>query len=146
MDVALCWDNAIGQADIGIAGFDLISESGLLSAVLISLFTDARVDVDELPDGETDRRGWWGDALTDGDATGSRLWLLERCKQTDDVLVLAEGWAQEALAWMVEDGIATAVDVTAEWVGREHMQISVAVSRPDRSLREFVFEQALRSA
>lgn len=145
MDVALCWNNALGEADIGIAGFDLMSESGLLSAVLISLFTDARVDADEFPDGENDRRGWWGDALSDGDATGSRLWLLERSKQTGDVLVLAEGWAQEALSWLVEDGIATEVEVTAEWAGSEHMQISVAVSGPDRSRREYVFEHALRS-
>ena len=38
-------------------------ETTLTTAVLWSLFTDARVSEEELPEGWTDRRGWVGDDL-----------------------------------------------------------------------------------
>lgn len=98
--------------------FAIALEPTLQTAIILSLFTDRRASADDvLPAGATDRRGWVGEAFVgDGKPWGSHLWLVRTGKATDDVLERARFAAQEALAWMVETGVATRVVVTAEWV------------------------------
>ena len=84
-DLALAWNNRLGAGDICVVGADLQAEDGLDTAILVSLFTDARVREDELPPGHTWRRGWWGDGVDDEpDTTGSKLWVLRRSKATQE--------------------------------------------------------------
>ena len=105
----------------------------LEQAVLISLLTDRRAEADDaIPDGTTDRRGWWADALAeDGDRIGSRLWLLDRGKATRETATLAREYAEEALAWMVSDGVAAEVLVTAELGPDGEVGLEVVVIRDD---------------
>jgi len=120
-DIALNYDSDNREFDIAIDAPDLKSDDGLRTAVIISLFSDMRAeDDDELPDGTDNKRGFWADGWPDieGDKTGSRLWLLSRSKETTDVLVRAEEYAIEALQWLIDDGVAVSVDVTAEHVER----------------------------
>lgn len=97
---------------------DLVKDSGLESAVLISLFTDKRASLDDtLPDEESSRRGWWGDQalpVIEDDEIGSHLWLLERSKTTDVVLVQAKQYAKDALQWMIDDDIVSKIEVDVE--------------------------------
>lgn len=69
-----------GVLDLVFADGDLVVDESLVPAVLVSLLTDRRAEAsDVLPDGSSDRRGWWADAyLEGGDRYGSRLWLLDR--------------------------------------------------------------------
>ncbi|MDI3259702.1 MAG: phage GP46 family protein [Sinobacteraceae bacterium] len=104
---------------------DCVRDESLRGAVIVSLFSDA-----EDPDftlGE--RRGWWADGLSDdkADRTGSKLWLLQREKQTPDVLVRAKQYAKDALAWMLADGVASEIEVTASWgdVGRLDLEVDI---------------------
>jgi phage gp46-like protein len=151
-DLALFWDRLAGGADLGTEYNDLAQGDEILSAVLLSLFTDRRAeDSDELPEGETDRRGWWADEFSsvDGDRFGSRLWLRARSKQTPELLELVRGDCEEALAWFTEDRIAESVTVTTAYPERGVMTISVAVKRPkqDPVLYRFDYawsDQALR--
>ena len=100
-------------------------EDSLVTAVVISLFSDRRAGVDDvLPLNVTDRRGWVGEEFVgqaatgdDTDAWGSLLWLLLVSKATVDVLERARFAAEQSLRWMVRDGIADRVVVTAEWEG-----------------------------
>lgn len=108
---------ALGDVDgleIVLANNDLATDGGLAAATALSLFCDRRVNPEELPDGATDRRGWWGDAFDPpGDpGIGSRLWLLAREKQRPDVLTRAREYAEEALRWMVDDGVARSVSAS----------------------------------
>jgi phage gp46-like protein len=103
--------------------YSVALEGTLNTAVILSLFTDRRASEDDaLPRGQTDRRGWVGESfLSDAfdsnvDAWGSALWLLSG-KVTSDVLEQARFAAQEALAWLVRDGLASRIEVTAQWVG-----------------------------
>lgn len=113
MDLALLYNPDNNEFDLAVDGADLAGEDTLISAMLVSLFCDRLVQDYEVGQGE-DRRGWWADSLMDGQQlTGSRLWLLERSKQLISVIKLAEQYCEEALAWMIEDGIASAVTVTA---------------------------------
>ncbi len=93
----------------------LAQDTALDSAIIISLFTDARA----LPTDEYsgDPRGYWADALTVTGETpvrlGSRLWLLRREKQIPATLRRAEQYAREALQWLIDDGIAQSIAIAA---------------------------------
>ena len=114
-DLKLTWNGWGAVATV--EGHDLALEDGLATAVILSLFLDARARADDaLPDGGTDRRGFWADTVApavERDRTGSRLWLLSREKTLPEVLRRAHDYAAEALRWLVEDGVASRVDVSA---------------------------------
>jgi len=118
-EIAIAWNSEEFEGDLNYVNGDLALEQGLYSAVLISLFTDARAaDDDILPNILDDnRRGWWGDLvnpLVKNDKIGSRLWLLERSKTLPEVLVQAKEYIKESLQWLVEDGLASKIEVETE--------------------------------
>jgi len=127
-DIALAFDPKARRCDVVVAGGDLVLDATPLTPMLMSLGLDRRAEPDDaLPDGVPDtsapahfdlRRGWAGDALDrEGRRTGSRLWLLNREKQTEGTRARAEGYAAQALAWLgAERGYAPAV--AASWLRR----------------------------
>ncbi|WP_449246575.1 phage GP46 family protein [Desulfarculus baarsii] len=128
-DIKLAFDEAARAGDLVYHAGALDTDDTLDTAILQSIFSDARArDDDALPDGETSRRGWWGDGVADveGDRFGSRLWLLCREKQTEATRQKAVAYVKEALAWLTADGVATAVDVDAAWTARGVLTIYVA--------------------
>ncbi len=113
--------------DLSIENGDLVLEPGLVTAVLASLWTDRRADQDdELPVG-SDRRGYWGERRAD--RWGSRLWLLDRAKQIPATLRLAEDYCAEGLDWLRVEGIVDRVRVSAEWIDRGRMYLTLRFSR-----------------
>ncbi len=140
-DFALVWD--CFNADMVVEDDDVLSDEGMRTAVILSLFTDARAeDTDELPGNDEDRRGFWADELLDdlgeneGDRLGSRLWLLDRASLTPDVVPLAQQYAEEALQWMIDDGVARSVAVLIE-LGS--LKMTVTITRPDGEELSFRF-------
>lgn len=133
-DVAIVWDAERSQGDWQLAGNGaLLTAQALETAVMVSLFTDDRAEPDDrLAPGDTDRRGWWGNALGD-DPIGSRLWLLRRARRLPETLNLARDYIREALAWLVADGIAAKVDVTTEWAARGRIGALIVISQADGS-------------
>jgi len=80
------------------------------TAVLISLFTDAAAEDDDfLPDGNANRRGWWGGTI------GSKLWLRQRDKPTQRLLAVVKADIEDALAWLITDAISSRIDVITEY-------------------------------
>lgn len=131
-DVRTFFDLTTG-ADYGIESMLLATDDGLTTAVLLSLFTDARARPDDrLPHSDTDRRGWWGDAwpMVSGESMGSRLWLVWPGKQTGENLQRAREYAQEALQWLVTDGIASSVEVQASNPRNGVLALSVKIFKP----------------
>ena len=144
-DLTLKWNTDALSADLVIAANDLQSDEGLETAVLLSLFLDRRAaDGDVLPDGETDRRGWWADAVpvVEGDQIGSRLWLLARSKNSPDVLDRAQEYAREALQWLLDDKVAASVDVVAQFIAGRGLGLTVTISRPNKDPAKFRFGRA----
>lgn len=134
MDITL--DDVDGLLDLALMDGDLATDDGLRTAVALSLLCDRRAEADDIiPDGTDNRRGWWADAIADedGDRWGSRLWLLNREKTLPEVRRRAEAYAHEALAWLLEDGIATEIDVTAETLGRDVLWLRPIIKRGDGS-------------
>lgn len=151
-DLALVWKDEAFAADLALDGQDLLNEGGLRTAVILSLFTDRRARADDdLPEAGADRRGWWADALAEGEdgPIGSRLWLLEREKQLPSVVARAREYAEEALAWLVRDRIASAVAVEAEITaptsaGGGVLGLAVRIDRPSGAER-FRFDYVWRT-
>jgi phage gp46-like protein len=140
-DIRTYWINNAGQWQVSPPG--LAEDDGLETAVIISLFTDRRAEPDDvLPDNSNDPRGWWADQFSDvdGDLIGSRLWLLSREKQLSDVLSRAQEYAEEALAWMVEDGVADSVAAQAVIVRDGLLGLTVQIFRPTGTPAKFRFE------
>ena len=149
MDIRLFYQGIDG-IDIGIENGDLAHGHELETAVLLSLFTDRRAELDDpLPSPDGDRRGFWGDTYADikGDRSGSRLWLLSREKQLPETLVRAKHYVDEALAWMLEDGVAERIEVSVEYVRQGVMGIQIMIYRPTtqqstRPIEVFQFDYA----
>lgn len=142
-DVLIQWDNAYTIGDWTLADGDLQTGQDLETACLVSLFTDKLATPDFRPtDGTTDRRGWWADPYNE-QPLGSNLWQLERAHKTRDTLGLARRYAQDALQWLVADGVAASVAVDTRWLGNETgstmLGIAIAITKPDGSMTRFVF-------
>lgn len=102
----------------------------LVQATLISLFSWRKSNDDDgvnIPN----RQGWWGDTFASetNDRIGSRLWLLQREKLTDDVVTRAREYAEESLQWMIDDALASVINVSTD---RENnrLNMSVEIVRP----------------
>ena len=147
MDIGLFSTN--GQFDIAIVDGELVADNGLRSHVIASLFTDCRaINDDIIPDGSNDKRGFWGDDYKDDkeDSFGSRLWLLERAKETQETLDRAKLYATEALQWFVIDRIATSLQVQTYWLRSGVMAIVITIKNSDSSVFDDLFEYELKVA
>ncbi|AUZ85783.1 phage GP46 family protein [Methylophaga nitratireducenticrescens] len=143
MDFALS-KTTTGLLDIGLDGPDFKIEQGLKSAVIVSLFTDARAhDDDIIPDGTTNRRGHWADAFRER-SLGSRLWLLSREKQLPSVLDRAQQYASEALQWLIDDNVAETVDVTTDFPYIGRLGIYITIIKADGSRFQYTFDFELK--
>jgi phage gp46-like protein len=107
---------------------DLLTDEGMDTAVILSLFTDALASEDDvLPDiAEGDRRGNWAIEF------GSLLWLLSREKETEEVRLRAEFYTRRALQWMLDDDVADQIVVVATWVEMGRLDIEVSIYREAR--------------
>lgn len=126
-----------GLIDMGFVVGDIAGDGGLETAVLISLFSDARATEDLIPaiDRDGDLRGYWGDVhgVAPGDATGSLLWTIRRAKQLTRTLAQAKEYAEKSLQWMVDDAVAASVTVTATYPRLGWMMLEVFIYRPQSS-------------
>lgn len=141
-DIAL---QQIGVGNFNIllseAGTDLREDDGLETAVIISLFTDRRLPAGQLPnDGTIDPRGWWGDlGDDDGVQIGSLLWLLWREKVLPSTVARAIEYAKGALQWMIDDGIASAVNVTGERAGLYQISLGIEIIKPTGEVLRYAY-------
>jgi phage gp46-like protein len=142
----LDYDNARGTFDLGLTpsgGIDsgYGNADALEAAVWVSLFTDALADAGDMtPDLGSDRRGWWADAgLAPAQQMGSLIWLHMRETRTETVRLAIENAAIDSLQWLIEDGVAAAVDVTASWIDapRDALRLVVGLTEPNGVRRDW---------
>lgn len=128
-DIRTDWHPTLLHGDWVFVPPDLATGRDLETAATISLFTDrlALAD-DQLPDpNDGDRRGWWADWDAEQGNLGSRLWLISREKQTEEVRRRAEDYCREALQWMIDDDVADSIEVTAAWAAGAPGRLDVDV-------------------
>lgn len=100
-------------------------------AVFNSLFSWRRADEGDIRPNDS-WQGWWGDTFADfdGDKFGSKLWLLGRSKIVPETLRRAEQYAEEALQWLIEDGVAGRVETHAEYNEFLRLDLLVTIYKP----------------
>jgi len=104
---------------------DLATDTALTDLVLIALFSWRRArDSDPVEDGN--RQGWWG---ADADGFGSRLWLLAGAPVSSETARTAEDYVQEALRFLVTEGIASSVTASASIVDHA-LGLEIAIKQP----------------
>ncbi len=149
-DLALVWRDL--AADCAVADADLALDDTLQTAVILSLFLDRRARPDDvIPDGTGNPRGWWADTILRDDAGrydqhGSRLWLLSREKQMVEVLRRAKDYADEGLAWLLEDGLATKIEVTPSNPRDGILWLDIVITLPDGTLQTYRYGTELDHA
>lgn len=110
----------------------------LTRAVIVSLFSWRKAEADDNPSQDN---GWWGDSFptTQNDRIGSRLYLLSREKLTNKTALKAREYISQALQWLVDDGVAVRVDVTAERTGISTLSASIVISQRDGNRATYSF-------
>lgn len=125
-DLSSFWNIDNVLADWAIGHGDLISGNDLQSAIIISLFTDRLARSDD--DYEENRRGWWGD--TPEYKMGSRLWLLRRQLLKPEVAQKADEYIKEALQWMIDDNVVSAIQTATQIVWPNRLNIVIRYQSP----------------
>lgn len=106
-------------------------DNELADAVFRSLFTWARARADDKLINPGERWGWWGDLLADDktDRYGSRLWKLLRTADTAQTRLQAQDICEDALQWMVTDGLCADFTVEVEHYGMGAIAIQVTLKK-----------------
>ncbi|ULH10799.1 phage GP46 family protein [Serratia marcescens] len=130
-DITTVWLDDGSAGDWQAVQGDLLSGSDLATAIYISLFTDRQARDDDDLDGNSDRRGWWGD-LGEDVPIGSRLWLLRRQKLTTAVAIKAEDFANESVQWLIDDGVVSAITTTAQIIYPRTLVLTLNYQEPGK--------------
>ncbi len=140
-DITTAFDRSANRLDWISSGGLLQQGRSLETAIYLSLFTDrVAADADTIPDGTTDGRGWWGD--NPDSPIGSRLWLLDRSKQTPGTLTRAQDYIAEALQWLIDDNVVAGFEVRCEWTRPKMLGAQVTAVKPDGSQTTLNYEWA----
>lgn len=126
-DLTIMWHN--GEGDLVALDDALLLDDTLTTAIIISLFTDARVE---------NQRGWWGNSFSQNEL-GSRLWTLSRAKQLASVLDEAQAYAEQALQWLIQDKQATHIEVNASNPKDGVLLLTVVVRLPNGATEQRTF-------
>lgn len=102
----------------------------LMRAVVISLFTHRRADPDDNSDVPM---GWWGDTwpAVANDRYGSKLWLLQRSKLTNELVNTVRTYLRDALQWMLDDGVVSRIDINIQRTGINELSNRIVLWRRD---------------
>lgn len=117
------WLTVNGQRVNAIAPLDPLTRS-----VVISLFTWRRADPDDQADVPM---GWWGDTwpAVQNDRIGSKLWLYQRSKLTNQLVNNIRTCIRDALQWMLDDGVVSRIDLDIRRTGINELANSITLWR-----------------
>lgn len=129
IDIKLTQD-ATGLFDVSFANGDFETVDSFDTSLQVSLFADARASASQVPRSEL-RRGWWGNQF-DSDfplfEVGSKLWLLNQARLTQDTLNNAVDFARNALQWLVLKNHAKDVKVSGS-LASEGITLAITIDR-----------------
>ena len=83
--------------------------------------------------GEKSQRGYFGDSILN-EQTGSKLWLLDRSKFTNDTLIKAKEYAKSSLDWLVTDKLAKEIHVEAYFNEQNKMILNVSIFKNNNEI------------
>jgi len=115
--------------DLVLENEDLALDEGLVTPVVVSLYSDARRTVADIgpSDEDDDPRGAWFDNAAD--RFGSLLWLHYRDTSTTQNAERMRTAIDDALTWLVRDNIAERIETTVVSAGSGRIVFSVKIVR-----------------
>ncbi len=123
-DIAIVWNPQLGYGDLAMAGADLLANDDLVTAALISAFTE---------------QGWWGD--DPGDPIGSKISTLIS-GPADGAPNRAKAYLLSCWAWMTRDGVCADVQADAQWISAGVLGCRGVFTRPDGTKASVQFDWA----
>ena len=117
---------------------DIASGDQFDTAIVVSLFSDARADESQVAIPEL-RRGWIGNEETPGDQLGGYLWLFEQSRLTGSLLSDIEDAARGSLRWKVEDGYAESVSAKASREDERRLRLEIQIAAPTGEVETKLF-------
>jgi phage gp46-like protein len=136
--IKLGWNNERGHGAIQVDAVTgaLALDEGLTTAALLTVFTWAPATAEEIAAAGLDQQlGWWGDAeqiRDDGEPViGSKLWLLAKTGTRLSNLRKAEEYVRQAFQWWIDEGLASAVAVTASRPRAGMLALEIEIARAD---------------
>lgn len=151
LDIAMSFNGVQLSGDLALDNTDLATDEGLVTSIIIGLFSNARAGADDpLPAREEDRRGWWGDLLADvpGDEFGSKRWLYYREKATAETATKIASADRVALQFLIDQrdiSLVTDISIVTEWRPGGVLYERIEVKRPDNDV-DFSFLQSWGAA
>lgn len=128
-----------GAYDISLAeNGDILTRDSFETALLMSLWGERRAAASEMPVPEL-RRGWIGNESTPGWENGSKLWLYEQSRATRTVLNGIETAVANGLQWLVDDGLAIRVTVSARLTSG-NISVLAEIERPNSTVERRYFD------
>ncbi len=123
--------------DISLKDGDIELDDSFNTALIVSLFSDARADESEVRKPEN-RRGFWGDEISDDttDKFGSKLWLLFQSRLTTNTVTRANDYAKLALNWLIINGYSKIINIAASRLEREALGLNIAIINSDNSVEQ----------
>ena len=103
---------ANGILDLAVDDNQIVSVTGLETAIDVSVNQDARASIDQVY-GDMKRRGFVAQTVFD-EQLGSLLWLLDQARLTSENLNRAISYTQKSLKWLEDGGYAKSVTVSGE--------------------------------
>jgi phage gp46-like protein len=105
--------------DLEIVGGQPTMDQGLYNAVHLSLFSAA---------------GWWGNSVSSpSERVNSEFETINTRTLTNATRLDAEEFARQALAWMIADGIAKKINISATIPAVGMLGLVIEVQQPDRT-------------
>lgn len=129
IDLALS-KNTGGIYDISFTDGDFTKMTGYDTAILLSLTCERRALESEVKIPQY-RRGWWGNEANgyDNFEYGSKLWLLDQTRATQNTLNDSRTYANDSLQWMPDDNEVDAVLVDSEYNSEMELIINIQFVR-----------------
>lgn len=93
------------QWDLLFNGKDLLTDSTLETAILVSVWSDGR---------HNHERGWWGDSFNERPIAECLLWTLLGEDATEDNARIGVGFIEKAIQWLLDDEWLTHISVSGE--------------------------------
>ncbi len=140
--IKLEYDNQTYQADLALDANGFISlGGGFEGPVTASLYSWAR-DPDVDPSVTAQPFGWWASQFSDdeNDNYGSLLYTFRRERISNEVQSRLNTTLQNALQWMVTDGIARRVEVEVERFDTQVVAAKITVTRADGKTWDRIWE------
>lgn len=138
-DIRVVFDTETKLRDISLGDDgDLSSVDDFSTSIDLSVLTNERANSSEVPQA-IERRGWIGDLtpITEGFRVGSKLWLFEQSRRTQETVNDIRNAVQEGLQWIVDKGQAERIQVDSEMIGTSGVRITVVISVGNNRIKRY---------